>query len=164
MVDWDAVGAADVRSALAEADQLGSREFTTRYRFGRARDATVWLDGAEYDARSVIGLAYMRVTGRSVPSDEFDVGGEDAAVRRLKALGFDVVVDPTLSPRPRKAGPAVRRPASATRIDRADRPAPSGPKRVVVRPRPTDAALSEAKICPRCFMALPATGICDNCD
>jgi len=164
MVDWDEVGAADVRSALAEADELGSREFTTRYRFGRARDATVWLGGVEYDARSVIGVAYMRVTGRSVPSDEFDMGGEDAAVSRLKELGFDVVVDPTLSPRPRKAGPAIRRPPSASRVDRAVRAEPPAPKRVVVRARSSDAAMSDAKICPNCFMALPATGICDNCD
>ena len=42
-----------------------------------------------------------------------------------------------------KAGPSSSRPPAARRVARSDRPTAT---------------------CPRCFMALPATGVCDNCD
>lgn len=154
-----------MRGAMAECDSLGTREFLARYRFGRARDASVWAGGVEYDARALMGLAFLRVSGRTVPSEEFDNGGQDGAVRRLEELGFDVVVDETLTPPPR-----VRRAPAAARASRptSSRPAasahPPAPKRVVVKPRPSETSLLEARICPTCFMALPATGICDNCE
>ena len=163
--NWSEVGAADVRTAMGECDSLGSREFNARYRFGRAHDATLWQGGVEYDARALMGLAYLRSTGQTVPVEEFDNGGEDGAVNRLKELGFDVIIDEKLTPAPRKrrapAEPRTPRP-------KASRPAaaahPPAPKRIVVKPRPTEASMPEAKICPTCFMALPATGICDNCE
>ena len=50
---------------------------------------------------------------------------------------------------PKRAG----RPRSAT--SRRDAPAPK--RRVAKTDRPV-------AVCPTCFMALPATGVCDNCD
>ncbi|WP_232679543.1 hypothetical protein [Nocardioides sp. R-C-SC26] len=62
-----------------------------------------------------------------------------------------------------RAGGRARRAASgstsaAGRAPRASRePRPAKPARVAATDRPVT-------ICPRCFMALPATGVCDTCD
>ncbi len=51
----------------------------------------------------------------------------------------------------------VNRPPRAPRATRTPRePKPPAPKRVAKTDRPV-------AVCPSCFMALPATGICDNC-
>jgi hypothetical protein len=170
MSEWSEVTADHVREAIGECDELGKREFLARYRFGRARDATVWYEGEEYDARALLGLAYLRATGDTVPKEEFATGGEDGAVRRLKALGFDVVVDETLTP-PARATSAASSAASsgtsapATRTARKTATkAPAAPKRVVVKARPTGVNQPEPNICPHCHMAIPSTGLCDNCD
>jgi hypothetical protein len=175
MSDWSEVRTEHVREAMAECDRLGKREFLARYRYGRARDATVWDHGEEYDARALLGLAYLRVTGNTVPKDEFATGGADSAVQRLEALGFDVVIDESLTP----TAPAPRATAAASTSAsgstaaaapkaRAPRKAavkaPAAPKRIVMRPRSTSVNQPEPTICPDCFMAIPATGLCDNCD
>jgi hypothetical protein len=55
------------------------------------------------------------------------------------------------------ARPSRTRSAS-TRIPRTRAPAAApAPKRVAKTDRPV-------AVCPTCFMALPATGVCDNCD
>lgn len=43
---------------------------------------------------------------------------------------------------------------------------PSSPARAAVKapPRPPKPAERPAALCPRCFLALPATGVCDTCD
>jgi len=48
----------------------------------------------------------------------------------------------TRSPRPRSTGSRAEAPARK-RVAKTDRP---------------------VTVCPTCFMALPATGVCDNCD
>jgi hypothetical protein len=169
MPDWSQVQAEHVRAAIEESDRLGKREFLARYRFGRAHDATLWHGGEEYDARALMGLAYLSVTGHTVPKDEFATGGADSAVQRLEALGFDVVIDEKLTP----AAPKARATASASSAASTPRPrsvrkaavkAPAAPKRVVVKARPTGVNQPEPNICPHCNMAIPATGLCDNCD
>jgi hypothetical protein len=169
MPDWSQVQAEHVRAAIEESDRLGKREFLARYRFGRAHDATLWHGGEEYDARALMGLAYLSVTGHTVPKDEFVTGGADSAVQRLEALGFDVVIDEKLTP----AAPKARATASASSAASTPRPrsvrkaavkAPAAPKRVVVKARPTGVNQPEPNICPHCNMAIPATGLCDNCD
>ncbi len=51
--------------------------------------------------------------------------------------------------------------SASTRAPRAPRaprePKPAAPKRVAASDRPVN-------VCPTCFMAIPATGLCDNCD
>ncbi len=63
--------------------------------------------------------------------------------------------------RPRAARTARAPRAPGTSAPRAARPAreaaPPAPKRVAKSDRPIT-------VCPRCFMAVPATGLCDNCD
>jgi hypothetical protein len=167
MSDWSEVRTEHVREAMAECDRLGKKEFLARYRYGRARDATVWDHGEEYDARALLGLAYLRVTGDTVPKDEFATGGADSAVKRLEALGFDVVIDETLTPTapaPRSTAAATKTATSAPKARKAAVKAPPAPKRIVMRPRSTSVNQPEPTICPHCFMAIPATGLCDNCD
>lgn len=62
-----------------------------------------------------------------------------------------------------KAPPRVRSPraASASAPARATR-TPSEPK--VVAPKQVALTDRPVNVCPRCFMAIPATGLCDNCD
>lgn len=48
--------------------------------------------------------------------------------------------------------------SSGTGAPRAPRePQPATPRKVAASDRPI-------KVCPRCYMAIPATGLCDNCD
>lgn len=81
----------------------------------------------------------------SAPAD----GGVPASVRVATASG---------RPRVERAARASYTTASGTRPARAAKPpkAPT-PKRVAASDKPI-------KVCPTCFMALPATGVCDNCD
>ena len=59
---------------------------------------------------------------------------------------------------PRARAPRAATSASAPRTPRTpSEPKVSAPKRVAVTDRPVN-------VCPRCFMAIPATGLCDNCD
>ena len=138
MPDWNLVTRQHVLAAIAECDQLGSREFLQRYHFGRAPAYTLWHGGQEYDSKAILGVAYLHATGRAATSDEFS-GGKDGAAKVLAECGFDIVVDEELAAQetPRRVAPARSR-------------------RSVAEP--------QVKICPRCFMALPGTGVCDNCD
>ena len=154
MPDWSLVGKQHVLAAIAECDRLGSRDFLQRYRFGRARASTVWHRGQEYDSKAILGVAYLHATGRAATADDF-TRGEAGAVDVLQGLGFDVVVDEEAlaaekAPRVRKA--TAPKPAKAARTTTA------------AKPRRTPKPEERVKICPTCFMALPATGICDNCD
>ena len=103
-----------------------------------------------------------------MPSAEFATGGEDGAVRRLKALGFDVVIDETLTPAPpkrRKTATTAAAPALVEASAAAEMPL--APKRVVVKPRPRRQrdACPQPTVCPRCFVALSRPpDVCDNCD
>jgi hypothetical protein len=153
MPDWNLVGKQHVLAAIAECDRLGSREFLQRYRFGRAHASTLWHRGQEYDSKAILGVAYLHATGRAATSDEFSAG-EDGASKVLAGLGFDVVVDEEAlaaerKPRARKATSAPAKPARTAR---------STSRRTTAKPE------DRVKVCPTCFMALPATGICDNCD
>lgn len=156
MPDWNLVGKQHVLAAIAECDRLGSRDFLQRYRFGRARASTVWHRGQEYDSKAILGVAYLHATGRAATADDF-TRGEAGAVDLLQRLGFDVVVDEEALAA--EKAPRVRK-TTATKPARASRSAAPAAK-----PRRTTAKSDErVKVCPTCYMALPATGICDNCD
>jgi hypothetical protein len=138
MLDWTVVRPEHVCTAIGECDRIGSREFLARYRFGRADAYTLWHHGQEYDATAVLGVAYLHATGRAATADEL-TADPGAAAQVLSRLGFDVVVDEEL---------AASTPTRTRTVPKARRSAPE----------------PEVKICPRCFMALPATGVCDTCD
>jgi hypothetical protein len=166
MPDWSLVRAEHVRAAMAECDRLGSREFLARNHFGRGHAWTMWDHGTEYDPSAILGVAYLHATGTAATRDDlrYDL---DAASRVLSGLGFDVVVDEeavALRPAPRKAAAkkvTVPRAAAAPRAPAVK----AAPRKVVpATRRPTTSPEPVAKICPTCYMALPATGICDTCD
>jgi hypothetical protein len=160
MPDWSLVGKQHVLAAIAECDRVGSRDFLQRYRFGRARASTVWHRGQEYDSKAILGVALLHATGRAATADDF-AGGEEGAVRVLAGLGFDVVVDEealAAEPKPRVRKPAPTRAAGATRSPRAAKATKTA------KPRRTPKPEERVKVCPTCYMALPATGICDTCD
>jgi hypothetical protein len=165
MPDWTLVNRSHVLAALAEYDRLGSREFLSRYSFGRSAAYTLWHGGQEYDSKAILGVAYLHATGRAATRDEFR-GGLSGAVRVLQSLGFDVVVDEEEleheerkeAARPVSAPAAVRPAATSPR----DRPAPAAKKVAkTARAKPIEVPV---KLCPTCYTALPATGVCDYCD
>jgi hypothetical protein len=137
MPDWTLVNRAHVMAAMAEHDQLGSREFLRRHGFGQARAYALWHSGREYPSKAILGVAYLRATGRPATAAEFS-GDEQEEAKVLSALGFDVV--------------AEEQPFRPTRSSRP-KPKPA--------PRKAEPVL---QVCPRCFTALPATGVCDYCD
>lgn len=174
MSDWNRIDRSDVLAAIAECDRLGPREFLSRYRFGRAKASAVWHGGHEYDSKAILGLALLNATGRPATKDDFS-SGEGAASRLLTGLGFDVVVDEEAMEAEERAvaerelgAEAASATSSApagvrTTRKRAAAKKPAAPKHVKKVARP-DPANQPTTLCPTCFMALPLTGICDNCD
>jgi hypothetical protein len=137
MPDWNLVDRSHVLAAMEEHDRLGSREFLRRYGFRQARAYVVWRNGLEYASKAILGVAYLHATGHAATSDEFS-GGEEGAAKVLTGLGFDVVAEEQ----------------------------PVAPKRTS-RPKPKSSprkAEATVQVCPRCFTAVPATGLCDYCD
>ncbi len=139
MPDWSLVDRSHVLAAIAEHDRLGDREFLRRYGFGRAKAHSLWHGGQEYEPLAIVGVASLRATGTPATSADF-ADGEQGAVGILAGLGFDIAVDEEAL----AAQPA--------------RKAPAAPKK---RAAKVEAA---PKLCPRCYVALPATGVCDFCD
>ena len=135
-----------VLQALAEYDARGGEEFLEVYGFGPSRGYTLIHEGRSYDSRAVLGVAHRFATGRLATSDEFN-GGMHGAVAILRKRGFEVTEPASAS----RATP-VRTPR-APRTPRATRsPATRSPARE-----------TPPAICPTCSMALPATGVCDDC-
>ena len=140
MPDWTLVDRPQVLAALEEYDRLGAKEFLRRHGFRRSTSYTLWQRGQEYDAPAVLGAAYLQATGRPATWAELRSDADHAA-KALTGLGFDVVAEeapvaPKRSPRKVTAPPTRRR-------------------------APEPAAV---KLCPRCHVAVPASGICDFCD
>jgi len=111
--------------------------------------------GREYDVPTIAGIAHGLSTGRTLSADEIP-GGAAAAAKALTRLGFEVRDDSPPAPvTPR----APRRTSTRTSAPSAGRTAsarPAGKPRVAASDRPVT-------VCPTCYMAVPATGICDNC-
>lgn len=172
MSDWSLVDRSHVLAAFAECDRLGSREFLSRYRFGRAKASAVWHGGQEYDSRAILGMALLHATGRPATRDDFSAG-ESVASSLLSGMGFDVVVDEEAMEQEDRARAARKLAAEAAPATSSARPratarkastkTPAAPKPVkkVARPNLMD---QQTQLCPTCFMALPMTGICDTCD
>jgi hypothetical protein len=138
MPDWDLVTRGHVVAAMEEHDRLGSKEFLRRYGFGRARTYVLWHRGQEYASKAILGVAYLHATGRPATSEHFP-DGEQGAAKVLADLGFDVV--------------AEEEPVTTTRRTPKPKPKPTAKKAEPV-----------LQVCPTCFTALPATGVCDYCD
>lgn len=136
-----------VLQALAEYDARGGAEFLEVYGFGPSGDYTLIHEGLSYDSRAVLGVAHRFATGRLATSDDFS-SDMQGAVAILRKRGFEVTEPP-----------AARRPTvvRSPRAPRAPRTTRSPAARAAAA-RDTPPA-----ICPTCSMALPATGVCDDC-
>ena len=108
--------------------------------------------GREYDAAAIAGIAHGLATGRTLTPADIP-GGSAGASKALARLGFDIRDD---SP------PSTRVPGTRSTTPRTRSTSP----RSTGTPRPTRVAATDkpVNLCPRCFIALPATGICDTCD
>lgn len=104
--------------------------------------------GREYDAPVIAGIAHGLATGRTLSPVDIP-GGSTGAAKALKRLGFEVRDE---SPTPTSA-PAQRTQSRPTRVTATGK---HKPPRVAASDRPVT-------LCPTCYLALPATGVCDNC-
>ena len=103
--------------------------------------------GREYDAAAIAGIAHGLATGRTLSPADIP-GGSEGASKALTRLGFEI----------RDDSPPLPAQARTTRASAA-RAARTG------TPRPTRVAATDkpVKLCPTCYLQLPATGECDNC-
>jgi len=109
--------------------------------------------GREYDAAAIAGIAHGLATGRTLTPADIP-GGSEGASKTLIRLGFDIRDDSP--PATAKARTPAKRASSSRASSRASSPS---------TPRPRAAAVEKPDtLCPRCFIAVPATGICDTCD
>jgi hypothetical protein len=110
--------------------------------------------GKEYDAAAIAGIAHGLATGRTLTPADIP-GGSAGASKALARLGFDIRDDsPPSAPRTPRSS---TRPRSTSRTSTSRSAAPTRTPRVAASDKPVN-------LCPRCFIALPATGICDTCD
>lgn len=104
--------------------------------------------GQEYDAGAIAGIAHGLATGNTLTPDEVPGGGKGAA-KALAHLGFMIRDDsPPMEKVTRARAPRGSTTGKST-TGKAAKPV------VVERP---------IALCDRCFLALPASGQCDNCD
>ena len=109
--------------------------------------------GREYDAAAIAGIAHGLATGRTLTPADIP-GGSEGASKALIRLGFDIRDDSP--PGATKTRAPAKRAAAPRAGARAATPS---------TPRPRVAASDKPDtLCPRCFIAVPATGICDTCD
>ncbi len=155
MATFSSVTQQHVLQAIAEYDDRGGEQFLALYGFEPAPAYAILHEGREYDARAVLGVAHRFATGRMATSDDFH--GMDAAVTLLRRRGFEVT-DPYAAAAP-AAAPARAPRSSTPRAPRTTTPRTTAP-RATRTPAREERPLA---ICPTCFQALPATGVCDNC-
>lgn len=108
--------------------------------------------GKEYDAAAIAGIAHGLATGRTLTPADIP-GGSEGASKALTRLGFEVRDDSPPGASKTRAPARAAAPRARTRAA-----SPSTP-----RPRAT-ATEKPDTLCPRCFIAVPASGICDSCD
>jgi hypothetical protein len=142
---FSAVTRQHILKALAEYDDRGKDAFLGVYGFSSSPASTLVHDDKVYDAKAVLGVAHRYATGRVAMAEELE-GGKIDPIAILRKHGFEVAGAPK---------------ASAAAPKRATRTRTAAPKAAPARrPAPEDRPLA---ICPTCFTALPATGICDEC-
>jgi hypothetical protein len=144
-----------VLQALAEHDTRGAEAFLEAYGFAPLAGYAIVHEGRRYDLPAVLGVAHRYATGRLATAEEIS-GDLGAAVAILRRRGVEVSAPAAA------VAPAAAR-ASAARAPRAAKTAAPRAPRATTSRRPTPVADRPAAVCPTCSMALPGTGICDNC-
>ncbi|MBC7292139.1 MAG: hypothetical protein H5T83_12500 [Actinotalea sp.] len=142
MATFSSVTRNHLLQAIAEHDSRGAEDFLALYDFQPLPGYAIVHEGSRYDLRGVVGVAHRIATGRLATAEEF-ASSMDAVVTILRRRGFEVV-EPSAAARAASRSPrAARTPRTTTpRATRQEAP---------------------AAICPTCSMALPATGVCDDC-
>ena len=112
--------------------------------------------GKEYDAAAIAGIAHGLATGRTLTPADIPGGGAGAS-KHLVRLGFDIRDDSPPSERVPGTRSTTRSTAPRTRSTTTRSTGTPRPPRVAATDKPVN-------LCPRCFIALPATGVCDTCD
>lgn len=139
-----------VLQAMEEHDARGADAFLAVHGFEPLTSYALVHEGHSYDLRAVIGVAHRFATGRLATAEEF-ASSMDGVVAILRRRGFEVT-EPASVVRA-AARKAVRAPARGTTTRSA------GTRTTSTRGR----AETPPAICPTCSMALPGTGICDDC-
>ncbi|WP_233275950.1 hypothetical protein [Isoptericola variabilis] len=134
--------------AIEEYDDRGRDAFLGVYGFTPAPGATLTHEGRTYDARAILGVAHRYATGRVATSEEFHDGAAGAAAL-LRKRGFHASGS-------EPAGATSSRTTTARRTSQRSASPRSAPRRAAAEEEPP-------AVCPTCFMALPATGVCDTC-
>jgi hypothetical protein len=140
---FSAVQRSHILQAIEECDRRGGEDFLGVYGFAPSVGYVLTHEDRTYDSKAILGVAHRYATGRLATSEEFG-DGMGAAAELLRKRGFEVS-EPAVAARPARSV----RPRAAT-------PRQAPVRRVAVPDRPV-------AMCPTCFIALPATGICDQC-
>ncbi|WP_225752823.1 hypothetical protein [Actinotalea sp. Marseille-Q4924] len=141
-----------VLQAMEDHDARGAEDFLAAYGFEPQTEYALVHEERRYDLRAVVGVAHRFATGRLATAEEF-ASSMDGVVGILRRRGFEVT-EPASVMRA-AARKSVRAPARGTRA----------PATRAASTRTTSRAREERPpaICPTCSMALPGTGICDDC-
>lgn len=137
---FSAVQRSHILQAIEECDRRGPDDFLGVYGFHPSVGYELTHEGRTYDSKAILGVAHRYATGRLATSEDFR-GGMSDAVEILRKRGFEVD-EPAVASRPSRPRSPVTRPPAVRRVAAPERP---------------------VAMCPTCFMALPATGICDQC-
>jgi len=138
MVAFSAVTRQHVLAAINEYDEVGQDEFLGRYGFAPSQEHVVRHANQSYDSKVLLGAALGYATGTAATAAEF-TSSKTAAAKVLRDLDFDVLS-------PEKADTVVV------------------PTTTIANARRTNGIEPVVAICPTCFLALTASGACDNCD
>ena len=138
MVAWSAVTRQHVLAAIHEYDEVGQDEFLDRYGYAPSLDYILRHAENSYDSKAILGAALRHATGAAATSEE--LSGKTGTAKVLRDLDFDVLS-------PEKAATAASAPTTSIPNQRRA----TGLEPVVA-------------VCPTCFLALTAAGVCDNCD
>ena len=154
MATFSAVTREHILQAIAEYDTRGGDDFLGVYGFAPTAGYSLIHEGRGYDSKAILGVAHRYATGRVATSDEFH-GGMTAAAAVLRKHGFEVTERVGAKSGARSTAARSTTPRSTTPRSTTPRQ-PVPPRRPAVADRPLP-------ICPTCSMALPGTGVCDNC-
>ncbi len=144
---FSAVTRQHILAAIAEHDDRGRESFLGVYGFTPSPGRTLVHEGRTYDATAILGVAHRYATGRLATPDELE-GGKVAVATILSKRGFEATGATADAPARTSTRASTRTSARATR---------TAPARRASEPEKPPA------ICPTCFMAMPATGVCDSC-
>ena len=144
MATFSSITSQHLLAALAEHDEHGEELFLATHGYTASPDAQILHFGRRYDARAVMAVAHRHATGRLATPEEFR-SSLDQAITVLRRRGFEVT------------GRAAVVTSSSKRSSARASAGTGAPRRKATPPeRPT-------AVCPTCSMALPATGVCDEC-